>query len=54
MLKKGWQYQVGFVNPLVVNEENLRTKYQETCQNMYKALTAQYYKPYIFIPYNFK
>lgn len=50
---KGWQHQVGFMNPLVINEENLRKRYQETCQNMYNVLTAQYYKPYIFIPYNF-
>jgi hypothetical protein len=32
----------------------LNKKYQDACQNMYKALTAQYYKPYILLPYNIK
>jgi hypothetical protein len=52
--KEECQHQVGFMNPVYINEHTLNTKYQETCQNMYKALTAQYYKPYILLPYNFK
>ena len=49
--KEGCQYQVGFMMPLLINQKNLRDKYKETCTNMYNSLIAQYYIPYIMIPY---
>jgi hypothetical protein len=42
------------MNPMVVNEDNIRLRYQATCVNMFNALDKQNYKPYIFLPYNFE
>jgi hypothetical protein len=51
---KGWEHRVGFMLPILINQKNLLDDYQQTCTNMYQALMQQYYKPYIFIPYNYE
>jgi hypothetical protein len=47
--KEGWEHRVGFMLPMLINENNLLNDYKQTCTNMYQALMQQYYKPYIFI-----
>ncbi|RLM64449.1 hypothetical protein C2845_PM16G03820 [Panicum miliaceum] len=51
---EGWQHRMGFMNPIVINEENVQLRYHATCVNMFNALDKQHYKPYIFLPYNFE
>jgi hypothetical protein len=51
---EGWQHQVGFMNPMVINEANVRLRYQAMCVNIFNALDKQHYKPYILLPYNFE
>jgi len=50
--KKGY-FHIGFIDPSVVNCENLHDKPAETFKNVYKYLSVQHYKTYILFPYNF-
>jgi len=50
--KKGY-YQIGFINPTVVNCKNLQSNPAETFKNLYKYLSVQHYKSTIAFPYNF-
>jgi hypothetical protein len=51
---EGWQYRVGFMNPMIINKDNVWLRYQATCVNMFSALDKQHYKPYMLLLYNFE
>ncbi|RCV25390.1 hypothetical protein SETIT_5G162700v2, partial [Setaria italica] len=46
-------YDVGFMDPNVINEANVRDKPNRTLKNIYNFLDKQHYKKYILLPYNF-
>jgi hypothetical protein len=51
--KKKRYYHIGFIDPMVVNSTNLRSKPTETFKNIYKYLFVERHKAYILFPYNF-
>nr|TKV94916.1 hypothetical protein SEVIR_9G327400v2 [Setaria viridis] len=46
-------YDVGFMDPNVINEANVRDKPNRTLKNIYNFLYKQHYKKYILPAYNF-
>jgi hypothetical protein len=51
--RKNDYFQLGFVDPVVVNCVTLKDNPQETFHNLYKFLSIQHYKQNIVFPYNF-
>nr|TKV99772.1 hypothetical protein SEVIR_8G065900v2 [Setaria viridis] len=47
-------YDIGFMDPQVIHEANLRDKPNRTLKNIYKFLDKQHYKKFILLSYNFK
>ena len=45
---------VGFMDPLQINEKNVRDEAAETLENLFKFLDRQHSKSCILLPYNCK
>nr|TKW22537.1 hypothetical protein SEVIR_4G235100v2 [Setaria viridis] len=50
--RKGY-YDIGFMDPDIINESTIRDRPNQTLKNIYKFLDNQHYKKYILLPYNF-
>nr|TKW02918.1 hypothetical protein SEVIR_7G030900v2 [Setaria viridis] len=50
--RKGY-YDIGFMDPNIINESTLRDISNQTLKNIYKFLGSQHYKKYILLPYYF-
>nr|TKV94388.1 hypothetical protein SEVIR_9G291000v2 [Setaria viridis] len=46
-------FNVGFMDPTLVNQKNIRDQPKSTLDVIYKFLEQQNYKQYILLPYNF-
>ena len=53
MRRKG-RDTVGFMDPVVINEEQVKNQPRTTTDAIYKVLSLQHYKDVILLPYNFK
>lgn len=47
-------FDMGFMDPTIINEKLLRDSPKETLDNIYALLDKQHYKNFILLPYNFK
>ena len=47
-------YKVGFMDPMVVNQDQIRDQPEKTFDAIYRYLSEQNYKEIILLPYNFK
>ncbi|WVZ53897.1 hypothetical protein U9M48_004784 [Paspalum notatum var. saurae] len=46
-------YDVGFIDPMIVNNDNI-TKYPKaTLKNLYKSLDRQHFRTYVLLPFHF-
>lgn len=53
-LKKQNVYDIGFIDPCKVNEELIRTKPEETEENLQKFFLKNWCSSEILLPYNFR
>jgi len=47
-------FEIGFVDPSLVNQKMFTLKYEETVDNLFRALREQHYKGQILFPYHFR
>nr|TKW33683.1 hypothetical protein SEVIR_2G255500v2 [Setaria viridis] len=47
-------HDIGFMNPSIIFQDNLRDKPEEIMKNIFKFLEKNYYKNYILLPWNFE